>query len=286
MHGARSLSLILLLALTAPAGAKDDGGPSPVLNPATGTSGISGALELVDGRVRGQMRAGAALRVVSSREHLEADLGAATAGRVDTTRYEFQGTVGVALFDMIEVGFHQAVVDFEQTVLGVEERAKTGLDDLRLAGKISLDLDLIAIAAYAKGQLPTGSATFADTAQLDLGAAGTVYLLGERIAAHVNVELVAIEGGTQAFRYRVGVTGIPLSGDGWAVRPFFYTEGIEWEGAVGADVFVTFGTHLLVGDYLFFELAGDMRIKESSVDGFADEGTSSLRVAMGATFDF
>lgn len=229
--------------------------------------GLSGFGDMIDARVPKDtvaLRGGVRYRAQLSERDVEA-------GGEELERHEFPLYAGASLFGLLDAGMRVSYVVREEQIEvnggSDDELDDSGWADMELGGKVSLDLWLLSLGAYVQGRIPLDTEV-TRLSYVDAGVTGTFAFWDDRIALHGNLSALFIEEGTQALKYRVGVSVVPLALDLVTLRAFAYLDGMEYEGSPGNDLDVKFGVQGIFFGFLTAELSFGVRALDS---GYVDD---------------
>lgn len=297
---------LALVALLAGAARAEDSKAARAVN-LPGNLGLAGMQDMVDARVPKLIAVRAGLRYAL--QVRDQDFRGAVDATRELERHDVLAYAGASLF-----GVADAAVRFpfiyrrdDTDLHGVREQFRARYDegwgDLDVAGKVSLGLgDWVTIAPFAFGKLPIGEPDVRDLGRFEWGAAATISVLNQYVSVHGNVAGLTEEEGLQGFRYRLGVSLVPVATDPVLVRVYAYGDGLEYEGRANSDFDLDFGLQAILFKFFTIELGSSVRIVDAGyiddtlkdtlrAEGvfdrhFRDDGTWELHLSVGVVLEF
>jgi hypothetical protein len=299
-------ALALLLLLSAGAARAEESAAGRAVN-LPGNLGLAGMQDMVDARVPKLIAVRAGLRYAL--QVRDQDFRGAVDATRELERHDVIAYAGASL-----LGLADAAVRFpfvyrrdDTDLHGVREQFRARYDegwgDLDVAGKVGLSLgDWITVAPFAFGRLPTGEPDVRDLARFEWGAAATISVLNQYVSVHGNVAGLTEEEGLQGFRYRLGVSLVPVATDPVLLRIYGYGDGLEYEGRANSDFDLDFGVQAILFKMFTVELGSSVRIVDAGyiddtlkdtlrAEGifdrhFRDDGTWELHLSVGVVIEF
>jgi hypothetical protein len=288
-------ALALALALTAAARADDDAwDPGKTSIGFASVYGIGGMRNLVEARIPEPLSLRAILRYELLLQSTASDTLVHSVEANAATL-----TLGGSFLGRVELGVHwsfylEKTVTNETSGPGSPTETYRWIPNVDLAAKgggaldwIDSALDQLAVSPYVVGHVSGGQEIqrLDGYQALEIGLAGTVAFLENRLALHVNVAFTDLNAGALDFRYRLGASVVPVGFREFLLRLASYLDGLS--GPPGTTLRVAFAGQALIAGWLGFEISGDYTVFNGRLEsGLRDNGSGGFSVGAGVRLTF
>jgi hypothetical protein len=259
--------------------------------------GLLGMGSMVDARSTARPHA----RAVTSYEFERSRVDSPTTERT-FERHLASVVAGFSALGVLDTGirwvpFERLEVDDETVGAQPIRRRDQGTGDLSLAAKGSWTFDkTLSVGAYVFGHMAIARRALDRTNDFEVGPVVTLAVLDQRLAFHLNLvyanlnagnNVLRLRAGEHAFRWRVGVSGVPFAIDDAVIRPYLYVDGIELAGSRGSDVRVGIGVQSLFFGHLVVAVGGEYKVHDGDLPpGARDHGTGGVGLGVGFAWLF